>query len=233
LAITNPIRPPNSGLTPEAAQALAGNSQIPETGLPDPDLLEGLGDSIEAEPSLPQFDETGDYIDEPRLRQRAQPTPDARDKPKAGPPTLDEWMDFFSRIFLRVICDWYISFAFRGVDENVLSDREVDRLQLSEEERKRISVPLAELSNKSKIARRYGRTIVASGGAFDALIAFGMWTSRVNRIARKYKPAQPVRGRVINRERFGPDAQQAEGDGTAGANGGRVAGEWTIINPGG
>jgi len=184
---------------------------------------------VEAEGPL--FDDTGDFIDqETRLRTKVEPPPPPREA-KPSIPSIDEWMDFFSRIFLRVVCDWYISFAFRGVDENLLSDREVDRLQLSDEERKRIAVPLAELSHKSKLMRKHGRTIVASGGAFDAIIAFGMWTSRVNRIARHYKPNKPVQGRIY--ERSGQGTPEADGQYAEGSNGGRIGGEWQIYNPGG
>lgn len=192
------------------------------------DLLDtdSVPEDLVAETTLPLFDDSGDFIDEPRLRTRKLPTPPPRDATKSIP-SIDEWMDFFSRIFLRVVCDWYISYAFRGIDEDLLTDREVDRLQLTDEERKRIAVPLAELSNKSKVMRRYGRTIVASGGAFDALITLGTWAGRVNRIAGRYK-ARNIKGQVY--ERTGQDAQAGT---PAGANGGRVTGDWTIINPGG
>ena len=221
MATTSPIQPPNRGLTEEAKAAL-NQDQGPEI-----DPLDIDSEAVAANTALPLWDETGDFIDDKRLRQKALPTPPPRDASK-NIPSLDEWMDFFSRIFLRVLCDWYISFAFRGIDENLLSDREVDRLQLSEEERKRISVPLAELSNKSKVMRKYGRTIVASGGAFDALITLGTWASRVNRIASRYRPKNPIQGTVY--ERTGQDAQEGNG---AGSNGGRVAGDWIIHNPGG
>ena len=178
----------------------------------------------------PLFDETGDFIDDSRLRQKVEEPPPARDA-KPGIPTLDEWLDFFSRIVLRVACDWYIEYAFRGIDENSLSDRDIDRIQMSDEERKRISVPLAELSHKSKFMRKHGRTIVASGGAFDAIIALGAWTRRVNRIARRYKP-HTVQGRVVN-ERSGSGTSSAGGSGFAGANGGNVGPGITIVNPGG
>jgi len=225
LAITNPIRPPGSGLTEEAKEAL----NLSEPPIPYPEDLtdyEGAEEEppdVAAETGPPLFTErTGEYIEGRRLRTRELPTPEPRDASK-GIPSLDEWMDFFSRIALRVLCDWYISFAFRGIDEEWLSDREIDRLQLSDEERKRIAVPLAELSNKSKVMRKYGRTIVASGGAFDALIALGTWASRVNRVANKY------RKRIVKGERVvstGSDAQEGSANGAS-------AFPWTIINPGG
>jgi hypothetical protein len=225
--MTGRIQPPNTGLTEEAKAALNLDPQISELG--SEEYADIGSEDIETETRLPLFTETGDWIDDSRLKQKPLPTPPPRDASKAIP-SIDEWMDFFSRIFLRVVCDWYISFAFRGIDEDVLSDREVDRLQLSDEERKRIAVPLAELSNKSKVMRRYGRTIVASGGGFDALITLGTWASRVNRIAHRHRP-KVHQGRV-SYDGFGPGTPEAA-DGTEGSNGGRVGGGWTIVNPGG
>lgn len=224
--------PGKSGLTKEAAEALA------QQGLAEPIVT----DLDESEPDFPEFDapigaplfdewETGDGIDDSRLRQKTEEPPPPRDA-KPGVPSLDEWLDFFSRIVLRVACDWYIQWAFRGIDEQALSDREIDRLQMSDEERKRIAVPLAELSHKSKLMRKHGRTIVASGGVFDAIVALGTWTSRVNRIARKYKP-RTVQGRVVTGERTRQAQSPADDAGYTGANGGRLADGITIINPGG
>jgi hypothetical protein len=187
--------------------------------------------NFDAPIGTPLFDETGDTIDdgESRLRQTVQDTPPARDA-KPGIPALDEWMDFFSRIVLRVACDWYIEWAFRGVDEQVLTDREIQRIQMSDEERKRIAVPFAELSHKSKLMRRHGRTIIASGGVFDAIVAIGTWTSRVNRIAHKHK-TPTLKGRVIN-ERTRPGEQATANGSYEGTNGGQVPGGITIVNPG-
>jgi hypothetical protein len=221
---------PGKGLTPEAAEALNQTSDL--TGI---DSEAGEANPFEApitEPLFAEYDEeTGDGVDDSRLRQKPQEPPPARDA-KPGIPSLDEWMDFFSRIVIRVACDWYIEWAFRGVDGDRLTDREIARIQLSDEERKRIAVPFAELSHKSRFMRKHGRAIVASGGLFDAFIALGTWTSRVNRIARKYKnPTIP--GRVVSDERAGSDQSSANGSGYAGANGGRIVDGVTIINPGG
>lgn len=204
-------------------------------------IVTDLEDESDSEPEFPEFDapisqplfdehETGDGIDDSRLRQAPKEPPPPRDA-KAGIPTLDEWMDFWSRIVLRVACDWYIEWAFRGVDEAALSDREIERVQMTEAERQRIAVPIAELSHKSKLMRKHGRAIVASGGVFDAIVALGTWTSRVNRIARKYKP-RVVAGRVMN-ERSRSSQPTSDGPGFSGANGGRVFDGTTIINPGG
>jgi hypothetical protein len=220
-------RVPGKGLTPEAAQALQMSDPIVTASGDDEE--DNVFDVPIGAPLFDEF-ESGDGIEDSRLRQKVEDVPPARDA-KPGIPALDEWLDFFSRILLRVMCDWYIEFAFRGVDENSLTDREIDRIQMTEEERKRISVPLAELSHKSKFMRKHGRTIIASGGAFDAIVALGAWTRRVQRIASRHK-TRTVPGRVFN-ERTGQGSSEASGSGYAGANGGNVAGGVTIINPGG
>jgi hypothetical protein len=223
--------PGKQGLTPEAAKHLAQTMNDPIVTASDQDEDDNLNEfDVPIGPPLFDEHETGDGIFEERLRQKVQDAPPAREA-KPGIPSLDEWMDFFSRIVLRVACDWYIEWAFRGVDENRLSDREIARVQMNEDERQRIAVPFAELSHKSKFMRRHGRTIVASGGVFDAIIALGTWTSRVNRIARKYKPST-MPGVVIN-ERTGQSEPRPEPNGAQGAYGGRIVDGVTIVNPGG
>jgi hypothetical protein len=226
--------PGKTGLTPEAAEALASQNLNPIVTDLDDESSNETDYPFDVPIGPPLFDEheTGDGVDDSRLRQTPESPPPAREA-KPGIPSLDEWMDFFSRIVLRVACDWYIDWAFRGVDENLLTDREIQRIQLSAEERQRIAVPLAELSHKSKFMRRHGRTIVASGGAFDAIVALGTWTSRVNRIARKHK-TQTVHGKVVPNERTRQgEPGEAQQPGYSGANGGRVVDGITIINPGG
>lgn len=204
-------------------------------------IVTDLDQEEEADQQLPNFDvpigpplfdeyETGDGIDS-KLKQSPKEPPPAREA-KPGIPSIDEWMDFFSRIVLRVACDWYIDWAFRGVDENRLTDREIDRLQMSDEERKRIATPFAELSHKSKFMRKHGRSIVASGGVFDAIIALGTWTNRVNRIARRYS-STTIHGKVAPNERSGQGKAPEAPSGYAGANGGRIVDGVTIVNPGG
>jgi hypothetical protein len=223
-------RIPGQGLTPEAREALNQMRDQPIVTASEDEEAE-TEFAFDAPIGAPLFDEheTGDTIGDSRLKTEPKEPPPPRDA-KPGIPSLDEWMDFFSRIVLRVACDWYIEWAFRGVDEQTLTDREIERVQLTHEERQRIAVPLAELSHKSKLMRRHGRTIVASGGVFDAIVALGTWTSRVNRIARKHKP-RVVAGRVAN-ERTGQSEPPSDGGGYAGANGGRIVDGVTIINPG-
>jgi hypothetical protein len=222
--------PSKQGLTKEAAEALQQQA-----------LLIDDTDSVQVEEPPNPFDvpirqplfeeESGDSIDDSRLHQEAEEPPPPRDA-KASIPTIDEWQDFWSRIFLRVACDYYIDAAFRGIDENLITDRDIERIRLKDDERKRIATPLAEFSHKNKFMRKHGRTIVASGGMFDALVTLGQWTSRVNRVARKYKP-QTVKGKVVN-ERFSTSTQAGQGTGSQSPNGGgTVPADWIIVNPGG
>jgi hypothetical protein len=107
--------------------------------------------------------------------------------PKSGIPTLDEWMDFFSRVLLRLATDFYIDWVFRGIDENVLSERDIERIKMTDQERDRIAKPFAEFAYKNKFARKHGREIIATAGSFDALLQLGLWYSRVSRIAARCK----------------------------------------------
>lgn len=165
--------------------------------------------------------------------------PEARDA-KTGPPNLDEWTDFFSRIVLRLASEWYISLAFRGIDEDFVSPEDIAKLSLTQNERQAISVPIAEFSNKSKFMRKHGRKMVSAAGTVDSLIILGAWASRVNRIARKYRkiqgpknprPTQPQNAEYVEAQygNFGQDS----GARIVGANGGIAPEGLRIVNLGG
>lgn len=164
---------------------------------------------------------------EPRSRRRPAESKassnEPRTDPKAGPPSLDEWQQFFSRVVLRVFINWYLDFAFRGIPEDALNERELERLVMTEDERRAVAVPFAELSHKSKLMRKYGRTIVASGGAFEAVITMAAWMRRVNKIAAVHRPKQQRANNVrVNNGNSGQSSQEGYADGT---NGGRIP-EW-------
>lgn len=145
------------------------------------------------------------------------------------PPSLDEWTNFFGKIVLKIACNWYIDYAFRGVDEDMLSEREVERLIMTDDERKLIATPLAELSNKSKFMRKHGRTIVAGGDTFQAFVILGAWMSRVNRIAAKYKPRNPrVRVNMDGSNGRSGEGSQPSTPYTEGTQGGRVPNGYPI-----
>jgi hypothetical protein len=176
---------------------------------PEPEDLAGIGSDAGNPDEIwvpePEYIPPGESVS---LRgEYEEPPPPKSDKAKAGPPRLDEWQDFFSRVLIRSATNWYIDWAFRGIDEDQLSDREVERIKITAEERDRVAKPLSELANKLSFTRKHGRTIIAAAGASDSIIALGMWARRVNVIARKYNrrtvnvsPGQseqaPVNGQV-------------------------------------
>jgi hypothetical protein len=232
--MSNPIVPPVNGLTSEAMEALGIEEvPIPLPGISSDDTGDNPVDGFQSMGGDPFPD--GDTIDlqadpdnlppagppaKSRSRQRSKPEEKTESRaPKSGPPSLDEWANFFSRVVLRVTTEYYISYAFRGIDEDALTEREVERLAMTDEERDLIATPFAELSNKSKFMRKHGRMIVASGDAFNALVVLGAWASRVNRIAAKYRPRQ-AKAKVTLNGHTGPGSQStvfAEG-----TTGGRI-----------
>jgi hypothetical protein len=127
---------------------------------------------------------------------------------KTGPPNIDEWMHFFSKVCIRLATDWYLEFAFRGIDEDLLSDREIEKIRLEDEERDRIARPFAEYANKAKFTRKHGRMIIASADSIDAALQLGIWFSRVNRIANKYRGTTNTTKGTTRHPRFKPAAQQ-------------------------
>jgi hypothetical protein len=147
--------------------------------------------------------------EEAKLPPRFAEKPEQGPKPKAGPPTLDEWQDFFARVVFLTLAEWYVSWAFRGIPEEVISDEDLQRCVLSREERQVIAQPLSELANKSSIARKHGRQVIAFFESAEAFILIGMWMAKVHRVASKYKPKKEGR-----RERLGPDAPAGNGANT-------------------
>ncbi len=152
-----------------------------------------------------------DVLDEEAAKPpRFSEKPPVSEKPKAGPPTLDEWQDFFARVVFLTLAEWYVSWCFRGVPEDIVSDEDLARCTLDREERKAIALPLSELANKSSVARKHGRQVIAFFESAEAFILVGMWMSKVHRIAGKYKPKTGRKADV----RMGPNAPVANGRGT-------------------
>lgn len=236
------------GLKPTDPRIVIDSDAVTDDGISEPfptlNFL-GSGESGEVPPEFSSGDsipdagigEGGDEADNsrtsassPKTRRlsairgdRSNGTPrDATSKP----PSLDEWQNFFGKIVLRVACDWYLNYAFRGIDEEMLTDREIERLALTDDERRLIVTPIAELSSKSKLMRKHGRTIVSSGEAFQSLIVLGAWFSRVNRIAAKYRPR--VAQMRVNNGSSGQSASASNATYSEGANGGRVANGFPI-----
>lgn len=155
----------------------------------------------------------------PHSSTRLEEKPEPSDKPKAGPPTLDEWQDFFARVVFLTLAEWYVSWAFRGIPEDIISDEDLSRCVLSREERRAIAQPVSEVANKSKLARKHGRQVIAFFEAFESVILIGVWMAKVNRIASKYRPKKEKRG-----ERMGSDA-------ATGTRNGSVGGDRPVFDP--
>lgn len=141
-----------------------------------------------------------------------------KDKPKAGAPTLDEYQSFFSRVVIKTLTSFYVEMAMRDIDGDMLSDREIDQLEMGKEERDRLALPFAEFSNKSKFMRKHGRMVVSSADSIDALITLGIWARQVNKIAAKHRPVTAVneranRGKRSRTDTGTPDAASANGTG--------------------
>lgn len=117
--------------------------------------------------------------------------------PKAGPPSLAEWQHFFANVLIKTATNKYVDWAFRDVDENDLSERDMQRIYMTEDERERIAKPFSELANKSKYTRKHGRAIIALSGSLDSIIALGMWMERVNKIAKRH---QSYKSKVVKAE---------------------------------
>jgi hypothetical protein len=163
----------------------------------------------------------------PRFEEKPPTTP--ADKPKAGPPTLDEWQDFFARVVFLTLAEWYVQWCFRGVPEDIVSDEDLQRCILTKEERKAIALPLSELANKSSTARRHGRQVIAFFETAESFILIGMWAAKVHRIAGKYRPKREKPAKAVKpHERVHTD----EADSGRGGTGGVVYPDVQVFNPG-
>jgi hypothetical protein len=184
---------------------------VPPTGIPQPQaqVEDKLHESV-AESRLAEKKDTHD------------------DRARAGPPTLEEWQDFFSRVVLLTFCEWYVTFAFRNVPEDLVSDEDMARCVLSKEDRRSICIPIAEFANKNAAARKHGRQVIALFESMEAFLILGMWMSRVNRVARRYKPKREKK--VHASGNMGP--VQAGGAAANGSGGGEFDPNIRVYNPG-
>lgn len=115
-----------------------------------------------------------------------------KESPKAGVPSLDEWQDFIGRFFLRTVTDGYLSLALRDIEDD-LTPREREMIQLTKEDLKEMSAPLASLAAKSKLGKKHGRNLIAAADSYESIIALVIWMRRVNKIAKKYRKARAPR----------------------------------------
>jgi hypothetical protein len=236
-ATAEPETPQSDQDATDSATVDAGYAVEPETVSVDPGDAEPvdlggwtLADAVDVPPSI----NVGEIVDaeivgEPDERLSRDDEKPTKDTPKSGPPTLDEWMDFFSRVVFRTLCDFYVDFVFRGVDEDDIAPKDLEKLKMTKAERREISVPLASFANKSKLARKHGRSVIAFADSLDALVMLGMWVARVNKVAARYQPLRQVRPKKgRNSERQSPPTANGgiNGDGAIQPEGLR------IFNPG-
>ena len=153
-----------------------------------------------------------------------------------GIPDKDEWLDFFSRIVLKVGLELYTDFAFRGIDAEVVSESDLRRIKVSKEERDIIARPFAEYSTKNKFLRKHGREIVAFADSLESLVTLGIWMRKVNRIASKYRPKKENRQRNLRLKPERGFAHEHDGQNARpGTNGSEPGDDYivpTIFNPG-
>lgn len=222
-SVLTPVVNPRDGEFTVPADMSSGDS-ISDVGITE----DGSGDDAEAASPASSPRSRSRIVRVAKSKDDSRPPRDASSRP----PSLDEWQHFFGKIVLRLACDWYLSFAFRGIDDDVVSERDIERLAMTDEERLRISTPLSELSNKSTFMRKHGRKLVATGDAFEAMVTIGAWMSRVNRIASKYRP-KTAQARVVPNGNNGSGPPEANGTSyTSGATNGRVPSGYPVYQPG-
>jgi hypothetical protein len=127
-----------------------------------------------------------------------------------------EWQDFIGGTVLRLLTEGYLQVVlFKDIDESLLTERERDLIRLSRDDLKDMAAPMAGFANKSKIARKHGRAIIAAGDSYESLIDLLVWARRVNKIAKKYRPAakqKPVKGKVEDNGQVSGQDEQVESD---------------------
>lgn len=168
----------------------------------------------------PEVQEVGEQELPPRGEVEPEPvpviaTPDKLRKtaPNSKPPSVDEWQDFIGRVVIRAATNAYV-IVMLGDEE--LSPQEFEAIALSREDLAEMSAPLASLANKSSLARKHGRSIIAAGDSWEAVLSLFLWGRKVNRIARKHRKGSPQASRVVQGTVIGQNGDQFNG--TAGPN---------------
>jgi hypothetical protein len=128
---------------------------------------------------------------------------------KTGPPTVDDWQDFFGRIVVRGLVNAYVAFQLSDfIDE--LTPAEAKAIFLSKEDMTEIAAPLASLSAKSRFMKKHGRFIISTADSYESLVTLFFWMRRVNKIASRHRKAhnagKPVKG-VVEKKETKTDAQ--------------------------
>lgn len=170
---------------------LANLTPVPEGSDSDdaPDVLEYDPVDVMTAPEseLPDYSE---IRVEPVPPKKIVETPDKtvkKDTPKTGIPSVDEWQDFIGRIVLRTITDAFLSMVLRDI-ESELTPRERASIELTKDDLREMSAPMASLAHKSSFGRKKGRAIIAASDSIEAVLALFMWMRRVRKLTKKYRP---------------------------------------------
>jgi hypothetical protein len=115
---------------------------------------------------------------------------------KSGPPSLDEWQDFFGRFVIRLLVDAYLMLVLGDLMDE-LTPTEAKQIMLSKEDMREIAAPLASISNKSSFMRKRGRSIISIADSYESILTLLFWMRRVNRIAKKHRPQKPAKTRTV------------------------------------
>lgn len=155
---------------------------------------------------------------------------------KKGPPSLSDWQDFFSRFVIKILVDIYLNIVLGDLVME-LSPTERDMIKLSAKDMSDIAAPLAVMTEKTSFGKKHGRSIIAMADSYESVITLLFWMRRVNRVARKHKPAKQrkqrpaAQGVVIppkeTNNAFTDGYNQRDSDGS-GINGY----EYPVFNPG-
>lgn len=175
--------------------------------------------------AVPVIDSDATAEGSPVLAGVAEPSfrddiPDGDSTAKTGPPKVEEWQKFFSRIVIKYGTDFYMNMMLRDIDPAVLQPSDLAQLHLEEDERKAIARPFAEFANKSKLARKHGRMIVSSADSVESVIILLKWSRSVSRIGRKYRKPREKTRQPIARPHQHQHADQTQNGTTVNGNSG-------------
>lgn len=230
-----------------AAQAYFADSSLPDgENIYGPLFAEPSIQGTQTGPEIPRpaiaqppADKLIDAAIEPPDRPLIDPDKPVRETIKTGPPSGDEWLDFFSRIVLKVGIGLYTDFVFRDIDENLISEADIRRITMKKTERDTIARPFAEFATKNKYMRSHGRQVVALTDSAESIVTLGIFIHRVNRVAKRYKPLEvknvkrPQTPKVREAPYYGDNGQDQGTGGISGTLNGRIQGDYNIFNPGG
>jgi hypothetical protein len=138
---------------------------------------------------------------------------------------------------LRLLTELYLYLIlFRHIEEADLTDRELATVKLTKEELKDIAKPMGTVISKQKLARKHGRTVIATAESYESVLDLLFWMRRVNKVARHHKKMRfrdenTTEGVVLDDQ----SVSEANGSGRPGpeANGKPTGtGGFGIFNPG-